>query len=38
MSIVMDRTTLGRDIVPLERQGPISIVPGRTNRRSKSYD
>jgi DNA-binding MarR family transcriptional regulator len=34
-SIVMDRATLSRDIVPLERQGPISIVPGRTDRRSK---
>jgi DNA-binding MarR family transcriptional regulator len=33
--LVMDRTTLGRNILPLEREGLISIVPGRTDRRSK---
>jgi DNA-binding MarR family transcriptional regulator len=33
--LVMDRTTLGRNVLPLERQGLISIVPGRTDRRSK---
>ena len=31
----MDRTTLGRNILPLEREGLISIKPGRTDRRSK---
>ena len=33
--MVMDRTTLGRNILPLERDGVISIKPGRTYRRSK---
>jgi DNA-binding MarR family transcriptional regulator len=33
--MVMDRTTLGRNILPLERDGLISITPGRTDRRSK---
>src|SRR6516225_4932013 len=33
--LVMDRTTLGRNILPLEREGLISIVPGRSDRRSK---
>src|SRR5271165_7382067 len=33
--MVMDRTTLGRNILPLEREGLISIAPGRTDRRSK---
>jgi DNA-binding MarR family transcriptional regulator len=33
--LVMDRTTLGRNVLPLEREGLISIVPGRTDRRSK---
>jgi DNA-binding MarR family transcriptional regulator len=33
--LVMDRTTLGRNILPLEREGLISITPGRTDRRSK---
>src|SRR5271157_5095796 len=33
--LVMDRTTLGHNIVPLEREGLISIAPGRTDRRSK---
>jgi DNA-binding MarR family transcriptional regulator len=32
--LVMDRTTLGRNILPLERDGLISITPGR-DRRSK---
>ena len=27
--MVMDRTTLGRNILPLERDGLISIAPGR---------
>jgi DNA-binding MarR family transcriptional regulator len=33
--LVMDRTTLGRNVLPLERDGLISIVPGRIDRRSK---
>src|SRR6185436_11458121 len=33
--MVMDRTTLGRNIQPLEREGLIAIVRGRTDRRSK---
>jgi DNA-binding MarR family transcriptional regulator len=33
--MVMDRTTLGRNVLPLEREGLISIEPGRTDRRSK---
>jgi DNA-binding MarR family transcriptional regulator len=33
--LVMDRTTLGRNILPLEREGLIAIVKGRTDRRSK---
>jgi DNA-binding MarR family transcriptional regulator len=33
--LVMDRTTLGRNILPLERDGLISIEPGRIDRRSK---
>ena len=33
--MVMDRTTLGRNILPLERDGLIRIEPGRRDRRSK---
>src|SRR5271155_1667137 len=33
--MVMDRTTLGRNILPLERDGLISITPLRSNRRMK---
>jgi DNA-binding MarR family transcriptional regulator len=33
--LVMDRTTLGRNILPLERQGLIEIRPGKSDRRSK---
>jgi DNA-binding MarR family transcriptional regulator len=33
--MVMDRTTLGRNILPLEREGLIAIVRGKTDRRSK---
>jgi DNA-binding MarR family transcriptional regulator len=33
--LVMDRTTLGRNNLPLEREGLISITPGRDDRRSK---
>src|SRR5258708_39679525 len=34
-SMVMDRTTLGRNILPLERDGLIRIQPLATDRRSK---
>jgi DNA-binding MarR family transcriptional regulator len=33
--LVMDRTTLGRNILPLEREGLIEIIPGSVDRRSK---
>ena len=33
--LVMDRTTLGRNVLPLEREGLIAIVRTRTDRRSK---
>ena len=33
--LVMDRTTLGRNILPLQRAGLIAVVKGRTDRRSK---
>jgi len=33
--MVMDRTTLGRNIQPLEREGLIAIAEGRADRRSK---
>ena len=33
--LVMDRTTLGRNILPLAREGLIRIKPGETDRRSK---
>jgi DNA-binding MarR family transcriptional regulator len=33
--LVMDRTTLGRNIRPLQRDGLIAVVPGKTDRRSK---
>src|SRR5260370_35084662 len=34
-ALVMDRTTLGRNILPLQRDGLVAIGPGRTDRRSK---
>ncbi|MBV9054250.1 MAG: winged helix-turn-helix transcriptional regulator, partial [Hyphomicrobiales bacterium] len=34
-ALVMDRTTLGRNILPLEREGLLAIAPGREDRRSK---
>src|SRR6266536_2566070 len=34
-SLVMDRTTLGRNILPLAREGLIEIVPDSVDRRSK---
>jgi len=33
--LVMDRTTLGRNILPLEREGLISVASGKSDRRSK---
>ena len=33
--LVMDRTTLGRNILPLAREGLIEIVKGRSDRRVK---
>jgi len=33
--LVMDRTTLGRNIRPLEREGLITVTPGRSDRRIK---
>src|ERR1700677_1524388 len=33
--MVMDRTTLGRNILPLERDGLIKIAPVATDRRAK---
>src|ERR1700682_1837681 len=33
--LVMDRTTLGRNILPLQRDGLISVVKRSTDRRSK---
>ena len=33
--MVMDRTTLGRNILPLERDGLIRIAPATSDRRSK---
>ena len=33
--LVMDRTTLGRNILPLQRDGLIAIAAGQTDRRSK---
>jgi DNA-binding MarR family transcriptional regulator len=33
--LVMDRTTLGRNILPLQREGLIAVVKGKRDRRSK---
>jgi DNA-binding MarR family transcriptional regulator len=33
--LVMDRTTLGRNILPLVREGLLGTAPGQTDRRSK---
>jgi len=33
--LVMDRTTLGRNILPLERERLIDVVPGKRDRRRK---
>ena len=37
-ALVMDRTTLGRNIQPLEREGLVAVRQGRTDRRSKELD
>ena len=34
--MVMDRTTLGRNILPLERDGLIAVEPGKRGKRSKT--
>lgn len=33
--LVMDRTTLGRNILPLQRDGLIAVGPAKSDRRSK---
>jgi DNA-binding MarR family transcriptional regulator len=33
--LVMDRTTLGRNILPLQRDGLIAVDPGKSDRRAK---
>src|SRR5271166_7049437 len=33
--LVMDRTTVGRNLQPLEREGLVAVVKGRTDRRSR---
>ncbi|MBF5044612.1 winged helix-turn-helix transcriptional regulator [Aggregicoccus sp. 17bor-14] len=33
--LVMDRTTLGRNVLPLERDGLLTIRPGATDRRRR---
>jgi DNA-binding MarR family transcriptional regulator len=33
--MVMDRTTLGRNIRPLQREGLLAVAPGQSDRRSK---
>ena len=33
--LLVDRTTLGRNLRPLQRDGLIAITPGQTDRRSK---
>jgi DNA-binding MarR family transcriptional regulator len=33
--LVMDRTTLGRNLLPLEREGLVEIGPGATDRRRR---
>ena len=37
-ALVMDRTTLGRNIQPLEREGLVAVRQGRADRRSKELD
>ena len=33
--LVMDRATLGRNILPLQREGLVAVVKGKVDRRSK---
>ena len=33
--MVMDRTTLGRNILPMQRDGLLAVRPGKSDRRSK---
>jgi len=33
--LVMNRTTLGRNILPLEREGLVAVGPGQTDKRRK---
>jgi DNA-binding MarR family transcriptional regulator len=33
--LVMDRTTLGRNILPLQRDGLVAVGPGKSDRRAK---
>jgi len=35
VEMVMDRTTLGRNILPLQRDGLVAVRPGKPDRRSK---
>jgi DNA-binding MarR family transcriptional regulator len=37
-ALVMDRTTLGRNIQPLEREGLVAVRQGRIDRRSKELE
>jgi DNA-binding MarR family transcriptional regulator len=37
-TLVMDRTTLGRNILPLQRDGLIAVAPGKADRRSKEVN
>jgi DNA-binding MarR family transcriptional regulator len=34
-ALVMDRTTLGRNILPLQRDGLVAVGPGKSDRRRK---
>ena len=33
--LVMDRTTLGRNILPLQRDGLVAVGPGKSDRRAR---
>ncbi len=35
-ALTMDRTTLGRNILPLQRDGLVGVAPGTVDRRSKN--
>jgi len=34
--LVMDRTTLGRNILPLQRDGLIAVGPGKSDRAARN--